>query len=227
MVRRIMVVGLLVLTVVLVACGGSQADTTTTVDEGAQVARANGTPFVGLPDDFEMPLSMKLSMGTLMLEETAYAVTPEQAEELLPLWQMLRALQESGTSSEVEVEAVYKQIEETMTSDQLAAIEEMSPEDMQAVMQELRPGREGDAESDEGETRGFGGPPDGGMMGMPGPEGGGEGMMMGPGGPGGVGDASAEERATAMAGRGGMGLGFGGAFTEQVIEFLEERAAEA
>jgi hypothetical protein len=226
MIRRTMVVGLLVLTVVLAACGGSQADTTTTVDEGAQVARANGTPFVGLPDDFKMPLSMKLSMGTLMLEETAYAVTPEQAEELLPLWQMLRALQESGTSSEVEVEAVYKQIQEAMTSDQLAAIEEMNPQDMQALMQELRPGRQVDSESDEGETRGFG-PPDGGMMVMPGPEGGGEGMMMGPGGPGAIDDASAEERATAMAGRGGMGLGFGGGFTDQVIEFLEERAAEA
>jgi hypothetical protein len=226
MVRRIIVVGLLVLTVVLAACGGGEADTTTTVDETGQIVRANGTPFAGWPDDFEMPLSMKLSMGTLMLEETAYAVTPEQAEELLPLWQMLRALQESGTSSQVEVEAVYEQIQQAMTSDQLAAIEEMSPEDMQALMQELRPGRQGDLESDEGETRGFG-PPEGGMMVMPGPEGGGEGMMMGPGGPGAIGDASAEERATVMAGRGGMGLAFGGAFTEQVIEFLEERAAEA
>jgi hypothetical protein len=223
MVRRTMVVGLIVLAVVLAACGGSQADTSSAADETGQVARANGTPFAGWPEDLEMPLSMQLSMGTLMLEETAYAVTPEQAEELLPLWQMLRALQESGTSSEVEVEAVYKQIQEAMTSDQLAAIEEMSPEDMQALMQELRPGRQVDSESDEGETRGFG-PPDGGMMVMPGPEGGGEGMMMGPGP---MDDVSEEERATAMAGRGGLGLGFGGGFTEQVIEFLEERAAEA
>jgi hypothetical protein len=233
MVRRTMVVGLLVLTVVLAACGGSQADTTRVVDETGQTVSANRTPFAGLPEDFEMPLSMKLSMGTLMLEETAYAVTPEQAQELLPLWQMLRALQESGTSSEVEVEAVYKQIEEAMTSDQLAAIEEMSPEDMQALMQELRPGRQGDSESDEGETRSFGRPE--GMMPPGGVEGGGFGApegMMSPGGgegmgPGGFGDLSAEEQATAMAGRGGMGLAFGGGFTEQVIELLEARAAEA
>lgn len=233
MVRRIMVVGLLVLVVVLAACGGSQADTTSAVGDAGQAALAGRTPRAGLPDDFEMPLSMKLPVGTLLLEDTTNAVTPEQAQELLPLWQMLRALQESGTSSEVEVEAVYKQIQEAMTPDQLAAIEEMSPEDMQALMQELGLGRQGDSESDEGETRGFG-PPEG-MMPPGGVEGGGfsppEGMMVPGGGegmgPGGFGDLSAEERATAMAGRTGMGLGFGTVFTEQVIELLEERAAEA
>jgi hypothetical protein len=161
---------------------------------------------------------MKLPVGTLLLEETDYAVTPAQAQELLPLWQMLSALQESGTASELEVQAVLNQIQGAMTAEQLATIEGMSPEDIQALMQDL--GRRVQGDSDSGEGGGFR-PPEG-MI----PPGGGEGRQgMGPGG---FADLSPEERATMMAGRGGMGMGFGGtAFTEQVIELLESRAAES
>jgi hypothetical protein len=95
---------------------------------------------------------------------------------------------------------------------------------MRSLFQELGMGRQGDSESEEGERGGFGGPPDGGVMIMPGPEGGGEGMMIGPGA---MGDASAEERATAMAGRTGGGMGFGTGMIDAVIELLEERAAES
>jgi ABC-type glycerol-3-phosphate transport system substrate-binding protein len=219
MIRRTMVVGLLALIVVLAACSGGQAETTAGVSDAAQ---ATPRGFFGAGG--EPPLSMKLPVGTLMLEDTPLAVTPAQAQELLPLWQMLRALQGSGTSSQVEIEAVYDQIQETMTPEQLAAMEEMSQEDMRALFEELGMERQGDDESEEGETRGFG-RPDAGMMPMP--EGGGEGMMIGPGGPGGFGELSAEERATAMAGRAGGGMGFGTGMIDAVIELLEERAAEA
>jgi len=212
MVRITTVLCLLVVIAVSVACGSSEADTTA----GASYA-AQGTPrgFFGGGDQ---PLSMMLPAGTLLLEETALAVTPEQAQELLPLWQMLRALQDSGTSSQVEIEALYDQIQEAMTPEQLAAIEEMNPEDMQELLQEYGMRRQGDAESGEG--GGFR-PPDG-MI----PPGGGEGRQgMGPGG---FADLSPEERATVMAGRGGIGMVLGGAaFTEQVIELLEARAAES
>ncbi|NIN65517.1 MAG: HlyD family efflux transporter periplasmic adaptor subunit, partial [Anaerolineae bacterium] len=46
-------------------------------------------------------------------------------------------------------------------------------------------------------------------------------------GPGGFGNLSPEERATVMAERGEMGMGFGRAFTDHVIELLEMRAAES
>jgi len=220
MVRTTMIAGSLVVIIALAACGGGQVDTGGALGETGEPARAAGTPRAGLPDDFEMPLSMRLPVGTLMLEETAYAVTPEQAEVLLPLWQMLRALQESSTSSQVEVEAVYTQIQETMTPDQLAAIEEMSSEDTRALFEELGMGRRGDAESDEGQRGGFG-PPDGAVMIMP--PGGGEG---GPGiGPGGFGAIDPEARATIVAGRGGMGMGSGTGMTDAVIELLETRVA--
>jgi hypothetical protein len=224
MVRKatVLVLGLLVLIVALAACGGSQADTTTGVSAAAQ-----GTPRGFFGAGGEQPLSMKLPAGTLMLEDTDLAVTPAQAQELLSLWQMLRTLQGSSTSSQVEVEAVYDQIQEAMTPEQLAAIEEMSPEDMRSLFEELGMGRqsESDSEGDETQRGGFG-PPDGGVGMMPGPEGGGEGMM-GPGGPGGFGQLSEEERATAISGRAGNGMGFGTGMIDAVIELLETRAAES
>ena len=218
MARIAMLLGLLVLIIALAACGSSQANTTA----GAGVV-AQGTPG-GFFGGGEMPLSMTLPAGTLMLEDTANAVTAAQAKELLPLWQMLRALQESGTSSQVEVEAVYDQIQEAMTPDQIAAIDEMDQEDMRALFEELGMGRpQGESDTESEERTGPGGPPEGGMMVMP--PGGGEG---GPGmGPGGFGDVDPEARATVMAGRGGMGMGFGTGMIDAVIELLETRAGES
>jgi hypothetical protein len=217
MVRTVVIGLMLVLVMVLVACGGSsQADTTAAGTDAAQ-------PTAGAQFDVrEMPLSARLPMGTLMLEGTEYAVTPEQAKELLPLWQMVRALQESGTASQAESDAVLKQIQDAMTPEQLAAIEEMDPEDMRTLMQDLGMGRQPDDSEDDDAGRG-GGPPDmgGGMM----PPGGGE-MPMGGGEMGGMPFGGGEAEGTPRAGQGMMG-GFGTAFIEQVIELLEARAAEA
>jgi len=64
-------------------------------------------------------VSGQLASGTLRLEETGNAVTAEQAAALLALWQAIRG----GTlQSEAESGAVLKQIEGTMSPEQLAAI---------------------------------------------------------------------------------------------------------
>jgi hypothetical protein len=69
-----------------------------------------------------LDVSGQLALGSLLLEETENAVTAEQAAALLPLWQAVR----SGTlQSEAETDAVWKQIEGAMTSEQLAAIQAM------------------------------------------------------------------------------------------------------
>lgn len=220
MLRATMILGTLLLVVGLAACGSGGADTTAAPSNAADTALAARTPGARPFDDTEMPLSMKLPLGTLMLEQTAYAVTPAQAQELLPLWQMLGALQESATASQVEIDAILDQIQGAMTPEQLAAIEEMSPEEMRTLFQDLGMRRQGDSDTDE--EGGFR-PPEG-MM----PPGAGEGPpAMGPMGPGGFGDLSPEEQSTAMAERGGAGMGFGRAFTDQVIELLETRAAES
>ncbi len=68
----------------------------------------------------------KLAAGTLLLEGTSQAVTAEQAAELLPLWKAVKSLSTSTTTSAVEMQALYNQITETMTADQVQAIKNMS-----------------------------------------------------------------------------------------------------
>jgi hypothetical protein len=227
MARKVVAWFMILLVPALAACGSSPASTTAVA--GSEAQATPGAFFGG----GEMPLSMKLPAGTLLLEDTELAVTPTQAKELLPLWQMVRSLEESTTSSQAEMDSVIEQIQGAMTKEQLAAIDDMSQEDMQALFQELGMGRQqqSSGSTEQGGGR-QGGPPEG-MM----PPGGGEGgVIVGPGGgeggpgmgAGGFGNLSPEERATIVAGRGGGGtMRFGTGLTDAVIELLQKRAAES
>jgi hypothetical protein len=89
-----------------------------------------------------------LALGTLKLEGTDDAVTPAQAAQLLPLWQII---QSGSLKGQAETDAVLAQIEDTMTESQRAAIEAMAltGEDVGAWMREQgievpqRPGDQG------------------------------------------------------------------------------------
>jgi len=142
--------------------------------------------------------------------------------EELTAWQMLRALQQSGTAAQVEIEAVLNQIQAAMTPEQLAAIEEMdlTPGNMRAMFQELGLGMGRGEGSSGGQGGGFGPPP--GVV--PGSGGGRPGVPGVPGSGGGT-DMSPEERATAIAER--MSSGFGAALIDRLIELLEARAGES
>lgn len=76
-----------------------------------------------------------LALGTLELEGTEDAVTPAQAAELLPLWQIVQG---GSLQGDAETQAVLKQIEGAMTESQLAAIEtmELAFEDISAWIEE-------------------------------------------------------------------------------------------
>ena len=76
-----------------------------------------------------------LALGTFELEDTEDAVTPQQATELLPLWQMV---QSGSLQGDAETQAVLKQIEGVMSESQRAAIDAMGLtfDDMQAWMAE-------------------------------------------------------------------------------------------
>lgn len=115
---------------VLAGCGGGEA--TPAADEGGGGAYSSEILDTSYPD--ALSAGNQLALGTLKLEETAKAVTPEQAATLLPLWQALRG----GVTDQAEVEAVLKQIEGTMTQEQLAAIAAMqlTQEDLRAWMED-------------------------------------------------------------------------------------------
>lgn len=160
---------------VLTACGGGSEETPVEV-VGTEVV-LNDRP------EFEMPVQTQLMLGTFMLEGTDLEVTAEQAPELITLWKALQALSTSDTSAEAEIEAVVNQIQDAMTSEQLAAIQEMdlTQESLRIMMEELdlQQGEGLTGADGEGRPEGF---PDGGFPG--GGPGGGQGQGMGPGGQG-------------------------------------------
>jgi len=78
----------------------------------------------------------RVALGTLKLEGTSQAVTASQAVQLLTLWQGYQSLSTSDTTSQVERDALVKQIEGTMTSDQTNAIDAMDLTD-QSVSETL------------------------------------------------------------------------------------------
>jgi hypothetical protein len=232
---------LILVTGVLVGCGG-EAD----APEGDVASMdSNPNPDSALDASYEgaLPVSSQLALGIFELEETENAVTAEQAETLLPLWQ---ALQGGSLQSEAETSAVLKQIEGAMIAEQLAAIAAMQLtfEDMGAWMRER--GVESGLAPEAMATRQAAGEWQGpfgnisqeeraAMMATR--QAGGEGGF----GPGGFGQMSEEEReamrATAEAsgivapggrgaGRGIVGTGQLAALAELVVEMLTGRVAE-
>lgn len=201
----------LILTLLLTACGGS-----------TETASSANTDTQFDPNSRELPLSTQLAIGTLKLEDTDQAVASDQAAELLPLWQVLNSLTSSDSAAPEEISAITEQIQETMTPEQLQAIENMgiTGQDIFATMQELglATGRQTNVSGTPQPGTGFGDGqrPEGGFPGG------------GPGGGFGGGDFSPEQMATAQARRAeGGGAGFGNRMLAPlipaVIELLESK----
>jgi hypothetical protein len=183
------VIVLVLLAGVLTACGGQAADAASTA---GQAAAAEGTPqpysssVLATTYQDALPANMQLALGTLKLEGTADAVTPDQAAALRPLWQ---ALQSGAARTDPEANAVLKQIEGKMKAEQLAAIAAM-----QLTMQDV---------TDYAQANGLTMAPPAGAEGMP------------PGVSGRQGGVTEEQRAAMRAtadagGRPAGGLGQGG-----------------
>lgn len=81
----------------------------------------------------------RLIIGTFKLEGSDQAVTPQQATQLLPLWKAVKSLSASDTASQVEIQALYEQIRENMTAEQLQVIDSvnLNNTNMRELMQEL------------------------------------------------------------------------------------------
>lgn len=206
---------LILLALILSACGTSQTNT-----PSAQT----------LPGSGELPEITKLVIGTLNLKETENAVTPEQAQELLPLWQVYLSLLSSDTAAQEEIDALVEQIGETMTSEQTQAIEAMqlSQEDMFTVMQENGLGMGGNrpqANSDDSGNSGGFTPPDGGGFAPPDGGGGMPGGGMPSGGmPSGTQSQSQDQGTGAQPAQSMSGGGVPTPLIQAVIDYLQEIA---
>jgi len=110
----------LVLAVALSACSSAPTPAAPTTTQDTYTSAALDTSYEGA-----LAVRNQLALGTLQLDGTANAITPEQAKTLLRLWQALRATTQSGASAQAEVSALLSQIEGTLTADQLAAIKDL------------------------------------------------------------------------------------------------------
>jgi len=110
------VIPLLLIPILLLSACGSAATNRT-------ASNNNNTQTQGGANPQALQLSEKLAIGTLKLEGTANAVTAKQAADLLPLWQVYSSLITSDTAAQEEKDALAQQIQETMTSDQITAID--------------------------------------------------------------------------------------------------------
>ncbi|MHC1783210.1 MAG: hypothetical protein AB9891_10740 [Anaerolineaceae bacterium] len=89
----------------------------------------------GLSSD--LTLSTKTGLGILELEGQTLAVDADQARTLLPLWQALQTLSSDSNTTPDEITSLNDQIEETLTTEQLSAIDGMSwnEEDLSSLVQ--------------------------------------------------------------------------------------------
>jgi hypothetical protein len=124
----------------LSACSGSASASPSTQTANAGISLSTETQGL-LPTDYDnaLPVEMQLIVGTFKLEGTQNAVDAATAKELLPLWQAVQSLGSSDSTSAIEMDALYKQIQETMKPEQIAAIEEMklTRQDIASVSQEM------------------------------------------------------------------------------------------
>ncbi len=235
------IIFLMTLALAIAACTGS-APQTNFEEAPSNVQAASGTQVPGENFQREMPQVLQLALGTFKLESTAYAIDAEQAAALLPLWKAARSLSQSETAATEEVNAIVKQIQETMTGEQIQAIQGMklTMRDMGDIAEELglefageggfgnidpelRATMQAARESGQAPPDGFGGGVPG--AGPGGGPGGGFGGGVPGGGPGGEG-LSPEARQTAIAERGGFPgatLGLNTALLDALIEFLESK----
>ncbi len=254
--RTILPIFLLITGLLLTACSGqaqatspsNQADSAAQTGDNAEAAtpQPGGQPADRQqpPDMADQPVESRLAIGILALEDTELAVTTDQATQLLPLWKAVKSLSGSETISEDEMNALYDQIKENLTSEQVSAIEDMKlkPDEMSALMEKYSitmPERGAEMTEEQRATmqaqfEANGGAPEGGMMpggdgapqgGFPGGEGAPEGGF--PGGEGQNGERPQFE-GTQPAGDmpgGRMGGGMNNMFIDPLIELLSARAA--
>ncbi len=106
----------------LAACGETTA---TQVDNsGESAAPATAGPLTEAYDE-ALTIKNQLLLGTLRLEDTPEAVTPEQAAQLVPLWMAMKSLTTSGAAADEEITALQNQIIDMMTPEQVEAIAAM------------------------------------------------------------------------------------------------------
>jgi uncharacterized membrane protein len=145
-----MIVIIILIALILTACG-----TAANANQSATTSKTKS--FAG---------QAELIVGIIKLEGTDQALTTKQASELLPLWEVMKVLANSDTSAQVEIDAAFREVNETLTPAQLQAIKTMklTAQDVSAFEQGLTTAVQSSSKSSSSSNSGggFGGPDGGG-----------------------------------------------------------------
>lgn len=216
--KKIFLTTLLLLTLILTACSS-----------GANAIQPSSTQ-----ENASLPIAAQLVIGTLKLDGTEQAVTADQANELLVMWQVYADLTSSDTTAQQEIDGLVEQIQETMTTEQMKAISAMglTQQEVFALIQEqgvgLGQARQSSNNSDPQNGSGFT-PPDGGIAGGP-PDGGGSlaGGALPDNGIGGVGSSGSSTGTNQSQNPGsgsGASAGVPTALVNVLIQYLQQIAS--
>jgi hypothetical protein len=129
MVKRIFIAGILVM-LIASACSGLSI-----LGLGGNAASNQNAQ--NQFDPAKLPVQQKLGYGILKLEGTPLAVTADEAKSLLPLWKALTALSTNQNTTSEEIDALFQQMQDLLTTEQVSAIEKMTwtQNDLQALSQ--------------------------------------------------------------------------------------------
>ncbi len=105
----------------LSACSPTPSSASATTSPAAQTSSGVLTTSY----DNALSVEMQLAYGTVKLEGSANAIDSQSAAQLLPLWKAVRSLSASDAAAAEEIQAVYRQIQESMSAEQLQAIAAM------------------------------------------------------------------------------------------------------
>ncbi len=90
-------------------------------------------------DPSNAAIDNKLAVGILRLEGSDLAITSQQAVELLAVWKAVRVMTTDKSASTIEIAALYRQTLQTLTAEQIQAIQQMSwtQAELNTLMQDL------------------------------------------------------------------------------------------
>jgi hypothetical protein len=127
--KRVLQIMVLVALALVVAACKTQTST--------QSSGQTGNPATLQPGGGTLGGMAEMAVGTLKLEGGAQAITAEEAGKLLPLWKAYRTLSQDSSASRLELTALATQVRETMTTEQVAAIDGMKlgMSDLMTLMQ--------------------------------------------------------------------------------------------
>jgi hypothetical protein len=117
-----------------------------------------------------LPIDSVAGIGIIKLEGTDNAIDKDTASNLLPLFKALKALSTNSNTSVAEITALNKQIKNTLTADQITAIENLkiTSTDVNKLLKEngltATTSSTSSSSASNRENGGMGGPPDGGGM---------------------------------------------------------------